>query len=97
MTRRAALPHKPKTCLFYGGSELDEHPYEVEIGDEVEFEGDGQFGRATHLGEITAIQPSKQTARVQYLDETDWTKDGEPKRKAATVPVADLTLIRRVM
>lgn len=97
MTRAAKLPSKPKTCLFYGDSDLDEHPYEIEIGDEVEFIGDGQFGPATHQGEITAIQPMKRTARVSYLDETDWTKTGEPKRRAATVPVSDLTLIRRVM
>jgi hypothetical protein len=85
------------STLYYGESDLVEHPYEVEIGDEVEFEGDGSFGRATHTGEITAIQPRKRTVRVSYLDETDWNKLGEPKRKAATVPVASLTLIRRAM
>ncbi len=82
--------------LYYGESDLDEHPYEIEIGDEVEFEGDGSYGPATHTGEITAVQPKKRTVRVSYLDETDWNKLGEPKRKAATVPVAGLTLIRRV-
>ena len=97
MTRTPALPKKPKASLFYGDSELDENPYEIEIGDEVEFLGDGQFGAATHLGEITAIQPVKRTVRVSYLDQTDWNKAGEPKRKAATVPVSDLTLVRRVM
>jgi hypothetical protein len=97
MTRTAKPPSKPKAILFYGESEMDEHPYEIELGDEVEFLGDGQFGPATHLGEITAIQSRNRTARVSYLDETDWTKDGEPKKKAATVPVADLTLVRRVM
>ncbi len=82
--------------LFYGDSDLDEHPYAVEIGDEVEFEGDGAFGPATHLGEITAIQTKKRSVRVGYLDETDWNKMGEPKRKAATVPVSALCLVRRV-
>jgi hypothetical protein len=91
MTARA------KTVLFYGDSEKDEDPYEIMIGDEVEFVGDGSYGPATHLGEITAIQPKKRTVRVSYLDETDWNKEGDPKRKSATVAAADLCLIRRVM
>jgi hypothetical protein len=85
-----------KASFFYGDSGGDEHPYEIEIGDEVEFTGDGQFGPATHLGEITAIQPKKKSARVVYLDETDWNKAGEPRRKVATVAMGALTLIRRV-
>lgn len=93
-TRRKA---PAKVVFFYAGTEDDEHPYEIEIGDEVEFQGDGQFGPAIHLGEITAIQARKQTARVSYLDETDWTKDGEPKRKTAFVALTELVLIRRVM
>jgi hypothetical protein len=83
--------------LYYGDSDKDEDPYAVEIGDEVEFQGDGTFGPATHCGEITAIQPRKRTARVSYLDETDWNKAGEPKRKSATVAVSALELVRRVM
>ena len=94
---RSTPPRKPKTVLCYGESDLDEHPYEIEIGDEVEFVGEGQFVPATHTGEITAIAPRKRTVRVTYLDETDWKRDGEPKRKVATVPVANLVLIRRVM
>lgn len=82
--------------LFYGESDLDEDPYAVEIGDEVEFQGEGTWGPATHRGEVTAIQPRKRTVRVTYLDETDWNKAGQPKRKFATVPVAALELIRRV-
>jgi hypothetical protein len=93
MTRLPALPHQPKTSIFYAGDEM----YDVQIGDEVEFLGDGQFGPATYTGEITAIQSKNRTVRVRYLDETDWTKDGEPKQKAATVPVAELTLIMRSM
>ena len=90
---RVPLPHKPKTSIFYADDEV----YEVEIGDEVEFQGEGQFGPATHLGEVTAIYPRLRTAKVVYLDETDWKKDGEPKRKVTTVPVADLILIMRAM
>lgn len=96
MTRRSA-PHKPKAVICYGDTDLDDHPYEVEIGDEVEFVGEGQFGPATHTGEITSIQPRKRAARVAYLDETDWKADGSPKRKVASVSVADLVLVRRVM
>ncbi len=44
-----------------------------------------------------SIQPKNRTARISYLDETDWNKDGEPKRKSAVVALAQLTLIRRVM
>lgn len=94
---RSALPTKPKTALCYGDSAADEAPYEIEIGDEVEFGGDGQFGPATHTGEIMAIYPRKQAARVAYLDETDWKVNGDPKRKVSTVAVTDLVLIRRVM
>lgn len=86
-----------RTVLHYGDSGEDEHPYEIEIGDEVEFVGDGQWGPATHLGEITGIQPRKCRVRVSYLDETDWKVNGEPKRKSATVAVDRLTLVRRVM
>jgi hypothetical protein len=88
---------RTKAVLFYGDSEKDEAPYEIEIGDEVEFVGDGSYGPATHLGEITAIQPKKRTVRVTYLDETDWNKLGDPKRKSTTVVTSDLCLIRRVM
>ena len=94
MTKRAS---PAKIVLFYGDSDLDDHPYEIEIGDEVEFLGEGQFGPATHLGEIRAIQPKKRTAKVTYLDETDWTSSGDPRRKTAVVATAALTLIRRVM
>jgi hypothetical protein len=85
-----------KTAFFYGDSGEDEFPYEIEIGDEVEFEGESTFGRLTMLGEITAIQPKKRTAKVVYLDGGDWNKAGEPKRKVAFVPLTALTLIRRV-
>lgn len=87
---------RAQPTFFYGDSEMDEQPYQIEIGDEVEFEGDGQFGRAMHRGEITAIQPKKRSAKVAYLDETDWNKAGEPRRKVALVPLSALVLIRRV-
>ncbi|MBN2631585.1 MAG: hypothetical protein JXR75_13725 [Rhodobacteraceae bacterium] len=93
-----AVRRKPraKVVFFYGDSGSDESPYEIEIGDEVEFVGDGSYGPATHLGEITAIQTKNKTAKVVYLDETDWNKTGDPKRKVAFVPLSGLTLIRRV-
>ena len=34
---RTSLPRKPRIALYYGESDLDEHPYEIELGDEVEF------------------------------------------------------------
>lgn len=97
MTRSPYQRKSGTAALCYGDSDLDEHPYTVEMGDEVEFLGEGQFGPATHLGEITAIQPRKRLARVRYLDETDWKVNGDPKVKVATVAVSALTLIRRVM
>lgn len=90
---RARLYNQPKTDLFYEGDE----DYRVEIGDEVEFLGDGQFGPATHAGEITAIYSRKASVKVAYRDETDWTVAGEQKRKVATVPAKILCLIARVM
>lgn len=94
MSKRA---RPAKLVLFYGDSDLDDHPYEIEIGDEVEFVGDGQFGPATHTGEITSIQPKKRAVKVSYLDETDWKVNGDPKKKVAVVSVEALTLVRRVM
>ena len=94
---RAALPRKPKTTLCYGDSDRDEHPYEVELGDQVEFRH-MMTGPLTHCGEITAVYPRKREVRVRYQDEDDWTrKTAEPKVKVATVPVSCVELIRRVM
>lgn len=93
------LLHTPKTALAYAESVDEEHPegWLIEIGDEVEWLGEGSYGPATHQGSITAIQPRNKTVRVAYQDETDWTVKGEPKKKTATVPAASLTLIARAM
>lgn len=94
---RTSLPWKPRTALYYGDSARDEHPYEVELGDEVEFQH-MLTGPCTHGGVITAIYPRKEQVRIRYEDQNDWTrKTAEPKVKVATVPVSCVELIRRVM
>lgn len=89
----------PKTRLVYPESIDEDHPegMAVEIGDEVEFTVDGDWGNETNEGEITAILPKKGAAKVVYLDGHDVTKAGEPRRKVILAAISGLTLIARSM
>ena len=79
--------------LLYGGDES----YEVELGDEVEFNS-MWTGPLAHCGEITAIYPRKHELRIRYRDEGDWTKKTcQARVKSASTPLADVTLIMRAM
>lgn len=94
------LFHTPKTTLTYPDTVDDDYPdgMAVEIGDEVEFQGDTPYGdRGTMEGSITQILPRKMAVKVTYLDGFDITRSREPRRKAATISLADLTFIARSM
>lgn len=70
--------------LYADGSEAEEF-------DQVEFErGGGVFE-----GTVTKLFPRSQRVMVRYADHQDTRKDGDPKTKLASVPVAEVELMRR--
>lgn len=74
--------------LFYPGCE---GLYDIQLYDHVEAELD----HGTFQGMITKIMPRRRAVRIAYDDFVDCRRDGEPIRRAATVPIADCCLIAR--
>lgn len=72
-------------ALFYADGEA------VERFDVVEFRRDGDVLEGT----VTALFQKSARVMVRYPDHTDTRKDGAPKMKSTSVPVAEVALLAR--